>query len=116
MSPFERLKKGATPTFLNTFFANRVIDLLNAVFRMRIAPAAAGKIVVGEDAIVIDLTPMQAAQQAAAIEAIQKTQAAQQAQINALISALKGATISATCNPDPFNPTITVTITFPNLP
>ncbi len=71
---------------------------------------------VGEDAVVIDLTPMQAAQQAAAILAIQKTQAQQQEQINAVISSLKNATIVATCNPDPFNPTITTKIKFPSLP
>ncbi len=96
MSPFKLLEKGKAPTFLEATFANGVLKLLNALIRIRVAPAAAGKFVVTEDSIVLDLTPMSAAQQAAQILALQKTTAAQQAQINALIASLKTATITCT--------------------
>lgn len=108
------LAKGATPTFLDHKFANRVLKLLNALVRLQVAPAGAGRIVVTEDSIILDLSALSAAQQAASLAAIQKTQAAQQAQINALISSLKNATITATCNP--LDSTISIKITFPKLP
>ena len=108
------LERGKAPTFLQSAFANEVLKCLNALIRFRVVPAAAGKVVPADDAFVIDLTPMQAATQAAQISAIQKLQASQQAQINALIASLKNATISAACNPS--DSTITVTIMFPKLP
>lgn len=88
------LEKGKAPTFLDSAFGNRVLKLLNALIRIRVAPAASGKFVVTEDSIVLDLTPMTAAQQAAQIGALQKTVASQQLQINALIASLKTATIT----------------------
>lgn len=96
MRTFDYLSKGSTPTFLDHVFANRVLRLLNAVIKMKIAPAAGGKVVVGDDGVTIDLTGLSAAQQAAQIEALQKSLAAQQAQLNAIIASLKTATITCT--------------------
>lgn len=94
MRPFKLLEKGKAPTFLDSIFANGVLRCLNALIRFKVVPAAAGKVVPGEDGFVLDLTPMQAATQAAQIAALQKLTASQQAQINALIASLKTATIT----------------------
>ncbi len=88
------LEKGKAPTFLNAAFANRVLKVLNALNRAQVQPAGAGKVVVTEENIVIDLTPSTAAAQAAAIAQLQTTIASQQGQINALIASLKTATIT----------------------
>ena len=88
------LEKGKAPTFLEAAFANGVLRCLNAMIKFRVVPSAAGKVVAGDDAFVLDLTPMQSATQAAQIEALQKQLATAQGQINAINAALKTATIT----------------------
>lgn len=88
------LEKGKAPTFLQSAFANGVLQCLNAVIRFKVVPSAAGKVVPGDDAFVIDLTPMQAATQAAQIVALQKALAQAQGQINAINASLKTARIT----------------------
>jgi hypothetical protein len=94
VKPFNMLDKGKAPTFLEATFANMVLRCLNAIIRFKVVPAAAGKVVPGDDAFVLDLTPMQAAAQAAQIESLQKQLATAQGQINAINAALKTATIT----------------------
>ena len=99
MSPFQKLEKGNTPTFLEARFANQVLALLNALIKAEVQPAGSGQVIVTPDRIVIDLSPLGAAQQG---------------QINAIIKSLKGATITATC--DPGTSAITVTLNLTKLP
>lgn len=108
------LEKGGTPTFLQAAFANQVLRLLNNLIAARVIPAAAGKFVVTDGGIVLDLTPSQASAQAQQIADLTKALAATQGQVSALIGSLKGATITATCAAGTGQ--ITVTLTIPKLP
>lgn len=94
MKPFQPLVKGKAPTFLQASYANAVLRFVNAVIQFRVVPAAAGKVVPGDDAFVLDLTPMQAATQAAQIDALQKQLATLQGQVDAINASLKTATIT----------------------
>lgn len=88
------LDKGGTPTFLQAAFANQVLRLLNGLIAARVIPAGAGKFVVTDGGIILDLTPMQAAAQADAIAVLAKSLAQTQGQVDAINTALKGATIT----------------------
>lgn len=94
MTPFKPLEKGGTPTFLQTAFANRVLNLLNGLIAARVMPAGAGKFVVTDGGIVLDLTPMQAAAQAQQIADLTKALAQTQGQLAAVIKSLKSAQIT----------------------
>ena len=112
--PFKRLEKGAAPTFLSAQFANQVVALLNALIKAEVQPAGSGQVLVTPDRIVIDLSPLGAAQQATQIDLLAKAVAAQQGQLDAIIKSLKGATITAACDPD--TSAITVTLNLTKLP
>jgi hypothetical protein len=114
VSPFKLLEKGKAPTFLDAAFGNQVLKMLNNLMAARVVPSAAGKFVVTEGGIVLDLTPMQAAAQAQQIADMNKAIAQLQGQVAGLIGSLKGATITAVCNPS--DSSITVTLTIPKLP
>lgn len=88
------LTKGSTPTFLDHAFANAVLRVLNGVILAKVAPAGAGKFVVTEGGITLDLSAMATAQQAAQIAALQKIVTTQQGQIDAINRALRNATIT----------------------
>ena len=98
MSLFPKLSKKSTPTFLDTGLANQVLGFLNAIQNMRITPAGAGKVIVGDDSLVIDLSSSQNAQIVQQLQDMQKALAQIQGQVNAINIALKNATISAACN------------------
>lgn len=102
------LDKGGTPTFLQAAFANQVLRLLNGLINARVIPAAAGKFVVTEGGVVLDLTPSQASTQAQQIADLQKALASTQSQVDAINKSLRAATI--TCSGG------SVTIKFPALP
>jgi hypothetical protein len=87
------LEKGGTPTFLQAAFANQVLKLLNALVNARVTPAGAGKFVVTEQGIILDLAPTTATNQAAQIEALTKALAQTQGQVSAINASLKSATI-----------------------
>lgn len=105
---FEKLKAKARPTFLEATFANRVLGFLNAIMTARVVPSGAGKFVCTENAVVLDLSSLQAADQAARIQALEKALAASQGQITAINKALRSATI--TCADG------NVVLTIPGLP
>lgn len=94
MNPFKLLEKKKAPTFLDTAFGNSVLRFLNAIIKLQVAPAGAGKLVVSNDRIVLDLTAMSAAAQAAEIAKLKATVATLQGQVNAINTALKSATIT----------------------
>lgn len=116
MKPFEKLVKGDTPTFLDADFANRVITFLNGIIEAKVTPAGAGKLVVTETGVTLDLSQAKATSQTgvAAGSNIDAQVAALQGQVAAIITSLKNATITATCEEG--TGVITITIAFPNLP
>jgi hypothetical protein len=111
---FEKLKAGNRPTFLEASFGNRVLGFLNAIMTAQITPAGSGKIIATETSLIIDLSPLQQAQQASQIALLSKQLSDAQGQITAINKALRSATITATCNPS--DSTITVSLVIPGLP
>ena len=116
-----RLKKGATPSFLNTDLGNRVIDAINALFQMKVSPDGYGKFQAdGKTGATLDLGGLQKVIQdlSSKVNAIETSLAQSGTQVlnnrlDQVIGSLQDATIEATCND---SGTITVTITFPNVP
>lgn len=109
--------KGQAPTLLEADVANQVVDLLNALMNMRINPAGGGKVVIGKDAIVIDIAQAKAtAQQGSGggDGSLAAQVAALTGQVNAIKYSLQNASITATCSPT--DSSITVTLVLPNFP
>lgn len=113
MSPITRLQKGSVPSLLEADFGNRIVDLCNAVINAQVKPQASGKFTIGERDMILDLSPLQAANQAQAINDLQNQIDGVSGLVSAIIAALNAASITAVCNGDA---TITVTLTIPNLP
>lgn len=134
-NPLPTLKKGSFPSLIDTATANRLIEAINGLRSMIIAPAGAGKMVVGESGVTMDLSGL--------IALVTKNQTAQSAitqttspgqpgvpgggvpggggggggalntKINGVINALNAAAINAVCNSDG---SISVTLVIPGLP
>lgn len=116
MSLFPEVKVGDTPTLLDADFANRLIRFINAIASAKVSPAGVGRFVVTEQSFALDMSPQKATSQSGApdLANVQAQVAALQGQVAALITSLRNATISASC--DPVTGEITITIAFPNLP
>jgi hypothetical protein len=57
-APLPSIKKGSTPTFLDTDFAQKAVDILNALINATIIPAGSGVVYVAKDQLVIDLSAL----------------------------------------------------------
>lgn len=122
-TPLQLMKKGAAPSLIDTATANKLIEAVNDLRNMIVAPNGAGKLIVGNGNVTLDLSGL--------IALSGKTQTSQDAinqtaapgvpggggdvnvRINQIITALTNASISATCND---NGTVSVTLTIPGLP
>lgn len=119
---FGKLKAGDRPTFLEAPFANRVLGFLDAIMTAKVIPAGAGKLTASETSVVLDLSALQSANQAAQIALLTKQLADAQSQLTAINKALRSATIASTaaaaCDPATSAITVTVTtrLTIPGLP
>ena len=58
MAHLERIVKGEPRTLIEAVEANKIIDLLNAIAKMKVSPNGAGKFVAEEGGAVLDLSPM----------------------------------------------------------
>lgn len=115
MKPIPRLTPEG-PTVLEVPFGNLLVDAINAVIAARVTPAGAGKFVMTEQGLVLDLAQAKATAPAGApdVSALQAQIAALAGQINAIKSSIQNASISINCNTS--TGVITATITFPNFP
>lgn len=104
------------PTFLEIDFANRVIEVINAIIQARVTPAGAGKFVITPQGLVLDLAQVKATAPAGApdVSNLQAQISALAGQINAIKASIQAASISINCNTS--TGVITATITFPNFP
>ncbi len=111
------LTKGKTPSLLETTFANTLISRVNSLTSMTVSPGAFGKAVIGDNKVVIDLTPLSKLVDSLGMDLNQvraQTSNASNYQvlagrINGLIAALNNATVE--CNDDE-----TVTLVIPDIP
>ncbi len=115
------VKRGAAPSLLDADLANKLIRAINALSTMKVTPEGYGKFTTdGQSGATLDLGALQKiiqglAQQITAIQNSINTSGVQAVsdRLDALIGSINSATISATCND---TGTITVTITFPDVP
>jgi hypothetical protein len=117
-----RLKKGGTPSFLNTDLGNKVIDAINALAMLKVSPSGYGKFEMdGKSGATLDLGALQKIIQdlSSKVQAIETslsqsgTQVVNQ-RLDSVIAALNNATVTAACEAG--SGAITVTITFPDVP
>jgi len=111
MVPIKLLEKGATPSPMETAYFNQIVNLLNALIAARITPAGFGKINVGERNIVLDFSAYSGDIENR-VTNLETKVSDTSTQIAQLLNALKGASVSATCNPDG---SISITINFPGV-
>lgn len=125
-SPLKRVSKGAFPSLLDTATANKLIDAINSLLSLTVAPNGAGKMVTGDGNAVLDLSGL--------ISLLSKNQQSQDAinqttspgtpggggggsgdsgRIDGIITALNNASITASCDD---SGAITVNLTIPGLP
>lgn len=128
MGRFKLVKKGDTPTLLDSEQVNLLYEFLNALEDLQVSPTGMGKLTFGKKNAVLDLAPVQALvtklqQLQAAIDGTTAagtgsggsgTSASVTTTINAIIASLNAATITLACNPSTGD--ITGTIVIPNLP
>jgi hypothetical protein len=121
-----RLKKGATPSLLDTDKGNELIDVINALLRLTASPTGWAKLVVGDKEVVLDLSGLDKIIQQLQI-AINGpppsnplagggtgTDTSLRATVNGIITALSSPVFTIACSPT--DGTITATLTFPGLP
>ena len=118
MGRFKYVKKGDTPTLLDTDTVNKLYFFLNAIEDLTTSPVGMAKLNIGDKNAVLDLGPLiqlltnglnAQLQSIAAAGMISTVDVTARSTVNGIIAALNAATI--TCNPDG-----TATLTIPNIP
>ncbi len=123
-SPIKRLEKGRQPTLLDTDKANELIDLLNALVNVQISPAGAGRLNIGKDSAILDLSPLMADTSSTddpnnvnssgvSISSLAIQVALLTDVLSHVLFSLNNIIADAVCNDDG---TITFTLTLPDLP
>lgn len=126
-TPLKLLKKGSAPSLIDTDTANQLIQAVNDLRSMIVVPGGAGRLLVGQGNVTLDLSGLLAllGKNQTSQDAINQTAAPGSPgspggggvdvniRINQIITALNNSSISATCNDDG---TVGVTLTIPGLP
>lgn len=118
--------KGNAPSLLDAEKANEVINRLNSLLAMEVSPQGFGKLTLGEKNAKLDLTPIRDLinQLSTTVSAFSQTtggggggsggtSTAWKAPYNALLNALATSSLSATCDPDTREITVTWEIDLP---
>ena len=121
MKPIKELVAGDVPSLNSAEKGNELIDAINAFMSMKITPEGYGKLTLGDNNVILDLTDLQKI-----VNQINTQMAAMSTtsvsgggggggsssdvanKVNEIIGALNAMTISAEC--DPVDRTITVTL------